>query len=55
MEQKIKDLLLELYRENEARARALENPECSRDRAIVEQYCYNNTLDIIKRLEKTLN
>jgi len=54
MENKIKALILELKQENTDRSVAMNDENCSEYGHTVLVHKYNNTLDIIKRLEKLL-
>jgi hypothetical protein len=55
MYEKIKLLIAELKAENEERNKALNSPNISDYSHTVKVHTYNNTLDIIKRLEKIVN
>jgi len=55
MEAKIKALLIELKRENEDRTIAINDRECSKYIHSKLTHKYNNTLEIIKRIETILN
>lgn len=54
MKDKIKALITELKQENSNRSIAMEDKDCNQERRAVLVHKYNNTLDIIKRLEKLL-
>ena len=55
LENKIKALIIELKQENESRRIAKNSPNCSEYSYAVLTHKYENTLEIIKRLETTLN
>jgi len=55
LESKIKALIIELKQENESRRIAKNSPNCSEYSYAVLTHKYENTLDIIKRLENILN
>jgi hypothetical protein len=55
LEKKIKALIIELKQENESRSIAKNSSNCSEYNYAVLTHKYNNTLEIVKRLETTLN
>lgn len=55
MNEKIKALINELKAENEERSKAMNSPNISDYSHTVKVHTYNNTLDIIKRLEKAIS
>jgi hypothetical protein len=55
MEAKIKALLIQLKAENESRSIAINDRECSKYNRSKLTHKYNNTLEIIQRLETILN
>ena len=54
MEKQIKALLIELKGENDDRTTAMNDENCSKYSYSALAHTYNNTLDIIKRLEKII-
>jgi hypothetical protein len=55
LENKIKALIIELKQENESRRIAKNYPNCSDYNYAILTHKYYNTLEIIERLENTLN
>jgi hypothetical protein len=54
MENKIKLLITQLKEENSNRSKEMATGECSQYRHTALVHTYNNTLDIIKKLENLL-
>jgi hypothetical protein len=54
MKQQIEELVRQLKKENEHRSELMNNPEITQYSHTVQVHTYNNTIDVIKRLEAIL-